>query len=62
MRSLVSGRFHYIAGPAGREQLYDIVSDPFGSGPIIAMAAVSDSQASLRTAMSAFPMADRHGR
>ncbi len=62
MRSLVRGRFHYIAGPDTREELYDIVADPFERNDLIKDAALGDTLSSLRSALSAFPAADRGGR
>lgn len=62
MRSLVRGRFHYIAGPDAREELYDIVADPFERTDLVRNSALGDTLSSLRSALSAFPAADRGGR
>ncbi|MCC6772654.1 MAG: sulfatase [Gemmatimonadaceae bacterium] len=62
MRSLVRGRFHYIAGPEQREELYDIVADPFERIDLLADPAVADTLSALRRAMAAFPAEDRQGR
>jgi len=62
MRSLVRGRYHYIAGPNGREELYDVAGDPFEARDLVADPALSDTLASLRRALTAFPAADRGGR
>lgn len=62
MRSLVRGRFHYIAGPDTREELYDIVTDPFERQDLVKDASLGDTLSSLRSALSAFPAADRGGR
>ena len=62
MRSLVRGRFHYIAGPDAREELYDIAADPFESRDLTRDAAMADTLGALRSAIAAFPAADRGGR
>ncbi len=62
MRSLVRGRFHYIAGPDAREELYDIAADPYERDDLLRDAALADTLSSLRSALSAFPAADRGGR
>jgi arylsulfatase A-like enzyme len=62
MRSLVQGRFHYIAGPEQQEELYDIVADPFERSDLLADPAVADTLSALRRAMAAFPAEDRQGR
>ena len=62
MQSLVRGRFHVIAGPKAREELYDVTSDPFEQRNLVHEAALSDTLASLRAVLARFPMRDRGGR
>ena len=62
MRSLVRGRYHYIAGPDAREELYDIIADPFEAHDLVGDAAVADTLTALRSAIARFPAKDRGGR
>jgi arylsulfatase A-like enzyme len=62
LHSLVRGRFHLIVGKGGREELYDIVSDPFERRSLIGDATLSDTLASLRDGLVGFTMRDRKGR
>ncbi|MEP7380604.1 MAG: sulfatase, partial [Gemmatimonadota bacterium] len=62
MRSLVRGRFHYIAGPSQREELYDIAVDPFERRDLMQESSLADTLVALRSAMAEFPAADRGGR
>lgn len=62
MRSLVRGRYHYIAGPAKGEALYDIVGDPYEQHDLLGAAALRDTLAAMRRMMTAFPDQDRRGR
>jgi arylsulfatase A-like enzyme len=62
LRSLVRGRYHLIAGPGTREELYDIVDDPFERRDLRNEPALADTLAALRVALQQFPDADRKGR
>lgn len=62
MRSLVRGRLHYIAGPGTREELYDIVADPFETRNRLADSTLAADLETLRAELARFPMADRRGR
>lgn len=62
MRSIVQGRFHYIAGPDAREELYDIAADPFERHDLRSDASLADTLSALRSALAAFPAEDRGGR
>ena len=62
MRSLVRGRYHYIAGPGAREELYDIVTDPFEHRDLAPVAALADTLDALQRALAPYPAPDRQGR
>jgi len=62
MRSLVYGRFHLIAGPGTREELYDIMADPFERRNLIGDAVPADTLAAMRQALAALKGDDRGGR
>lgn len=62
MRSLVRGRFHFILGEDGREELYDMASDPFEQRSLLREPALADTLSSLRAELTEFPMRDRGGR
>lgn len=62
MTSLVRGRFHFIAGPGDREEMYDILADPFEQRDLIAHPEWADTAASLRAALARFPLSPRGGR
>ena len=62
MRSLVRGRYHYIAGPGAREELYDIVTDPFEHRDLVHDGALADTLDALQRALAPYPAADRRGR
>lgn len=62
MRSLVRGRYHLIAGPGAREELYDIQADPFERQDLAGQPELADTLRSLRADLARFPMRDRGGR
>lgn len=62
MRSLVRGRFHLIAGPGSREEVYDIMADPFERSPLANGAMPADTLAEMRAVLAALRGADRGGR
>jgi arylsulfatase A-like enzyme len=62
MRSLVSGRLHFIQGPGAREELYDIAADPLEQIDLVGDPRYAAARDSLRAALRLSPMADRAGR
>jgi len=62
MTSLVRGRYHFIAGPGDREEMYDIVTDPFERRDLLEHPEWVDTAASLRAALARFPIVPRGGR
>ena len=62
LHSLVRGRFQFISGPGGQEQLFDIIADPLGLHDLVNDAVLADTVDALRRALAKFSLEDRAGR
>ncbi len=62
LHSLVANGLHLIAGPGSREELYDVMSDPFERHDLSTTLAFGDTLRSMRAVLARWPLEERGGR